>query len=75
MTTPTQLTRNARRAFQRQPTVADMNAALNTSGTLLGKYTATLPDNADGLRARQAINQAANDWLDRCEKLSKPGRH
>lgn len=68
MTTLAQLTRNARRAFERLPTLQDMEKALNKSGQLLGKYTAAIPDTNAGLRARQQITEAADQWLARCEK-------
>ena len=73
MATLTQLTRNARRAFDRLPPMRDMDKALTKSGQLLGKYTGEIPDTNAGLKARQTIIRAANEWLDRCEQPQRQG--
>lgn len=66
--TITQITRNATRAFDRQPDIRDTEIAMKRAGKLLTKYTVSLPDTAQGLRARQTIIRSAESYLARCRK-------
>ncbi|MAO57769.1 MAG: hypothetical protein CL549_15860 [Alcanivorax sp.] len=61
---------NARRAFQRAPTTADHQAALQHSGQLLERYSRDLPDDLPSLRTRQALTEYAERYLARCRRAA-----